>query len=411
VTPTRIAERAAFGAGVVFLFAAPFAASAGLRATCLILAALAIVVSGAWRRISPRALPTTVIALLGAWFALAALSMAWSADLRHTLEELRAETLYGALAFTAFFVMAWDERRWRPWWIALMAGTAATFIAASLQHASGVALWRHSPDGGVGAYSTHLVLVAPLLVALVAPPPWGIKRDAWLLGAALAALLLAAWMSRDAWSAPNRIVWPSLAMVFGVAALAARRAGGFELRSLPGLGRVLVATGVLLAAAFVASIAVKTEKLYPPDYGFATSVERDLRPRLWSAGWEEWKAAPWLGHGFGREIRARAFLSYTPAGSQHPPIHHAHNAILNIAIQLGIVGAALFVAVLVALAREYWLLLSQPALSTLGVIGLALLAGFVTKNLTDDFLHRHNAHVFWALNGMLLGFAAAFRAR
>jgi hypothetical protein len=27
----------------------------------------------------------------------------------------------------------------------------------------------------------------------------------------------------------------------------------------------------------------------------------------------------------------------------------------------------------------------------------------VVKNLTDDFMHRHNALVFWALNGMLLG--------
>jgi hypothetical protein len=27
------------------------------------------------------------------------------------------------------------------------------------------------------------------------------------------------------------------------------------------------------------------------------------------------------------------------------------------------------------------------------------------KNLTDDFLHRHNALVFWAFNAMLLGLA------
>jgi len=53
----------------------------------------------------------------------------------------------------------------------------------------------------------------------------------------------------------------------------------------------------------------------------------------------------------------------------------------------------------------------SPAASALGVIGLALLACFVTKNLTDDFLHRHNAQVFWALNGMLLGLSARARAR
>jgi hypothetical protein len=35
-----------------------------------------------------------------------------------------------------------------------------------------------------------------------------------------------------------------------------------------------------------------------------------------------------------------------------------------------------------------------------------MVAGFVVKNLTDDFFYRHNALVFWALNGMLIGFGA-----
>jgi O-antigen ligase len=77
---------------------------------------------------------------------------------------------------------------------------------------------------------------------------------------------------------------------------------------------------------------------------------------------------------------------------------------LNIALQLGLVGLALFAAVIGLLAREYWRLLLDAAVAPLGVIGLALLAGFLAKNLTDDFLHRHNAQVFWALNGMLVGF-------
>jgi len=43
------------------------------------------------------------------------------------------------------------------------------------------------------------------------------------------------------------------------------------------------------------------------------------------------------------------------------------------------------------------------------VIGLALIAGFLAKNLTDDFLHRHNAQVFWALNGLLVGLGRRVR--
>jgi hypothetical protein len=45
------------------------------------------------------------------------------------------------------------------------------------------------------------------------------------------------------------------------------------------------------------------------------------------------------------------------------------------------------------------------------MMGLAMLAGFVVKNLTDDFFYRHNALVFWAINGMLLGLARSTRDR
>jgi len=78
-----------------------------------------------------------------------------------------------------------------------------------------------------------------------------------------------------------------------------------------------------------------------------------------------------------------------------------------VALETGVAGLAAFVALLVALARRYRTLLREPALAPLGMLGLALLAGFVVKNLTDDFLHRHNALVFWSLNAMLLGFACA----
>jgi O-antigen ligase len=103
------------------------------------------------------------------------------------------------------------------------------------------------------------------------------------------------------------------------------------------------------------------------------------------------------------------FPPETPQIEGHPPVRHGHNLLLNIAVQLGVVGVGLFVAVLALLAREYARFLAEPAIAPLGVIGLALLAGFLAKNFTDDFLHRHNAQVFWALNGMLLGLARRAR--
>lgn len=408
--PATRAERVALAATTIFLLVAPFAASGGLRATCLIVAALALLATRPWREfLSARPLPWPLFTAFASWSVLALASLAWSADPLHTREELRAETLYSTLAFGVFFLAATSPDRWRQWWIALIAGTLLTLVASAFQQGSGIALWRHSPDGGIGPFSTHLVIVAPLLVAFVCPAPWGLRRSVPALAAALAMLVAAAWLTSNAWTPPNRIVWPSLLAVVAVAILAGRRAAGFSLDHLPGLKRTLALGAILIVLAFVAAIAAKNERFYPNDPSGLSSVERDLRPRLWSVAWNEWKAAPWLGHGFGREIRASAFLPETAQILGHPPVRHGHNLLLNIALQLGVVGVGLFVAVLVLLAREYARFLAEPAVAPLGVIGLALLAGFLAKNFTDDFLHRHNAQVFWALNAMLLGLAQRAR--
>jgi O-antigen ligase len=404
-----ILPRVAFAASAVFLLVAPFAASGGIRATCLLVAALAIAISGGWKALLAPSAPRVALALVLAWFLLAPLSLAWTIDTRHTLEELRAESFYGVLAFAVFYCLANDVRRWKRWWMVLFAGAFIAIVAKALQTQLGLVLWRHPPDGGSGPFSTHLVLISPLLVALIARPPWGFGRSPAALATGIALLFGAAWFTREAWTTPNRIVWPALAVVFVVMIAAGRKGAIVQVETLPALRRVVAASGIAIAIAFVASIAAKNERFYRDDPGFAASMERDLRPRLWSVGWSEWCAAPLLGHGFGREILAARFLPETPVGVDHPPVRHAHNALLNIALQLGAVGLLLFMAVLLTFARNYAALLSRPAASTLGAIGLALLAGFLAKNLTDDFLHRHNAQVFWALNGLLTGFAASSR--
>jgi hypothetical protein len=81
---------------------------------------------------------------------------------------------------------------------------------------------------------------------------------------------------------------------------------------------------------------------------------------------------------------------------------------LNIALQLGIVGLGSSRGARSARARI------RPHAARLGggsARGHRPRAprGFLAKNLTDDFLHRHNAQVFWALNGMLVGFGRRAR--
>jgi len=392
-------------ATAAFLFLAPFAGSAGLRAAMLFIAALALLAARGRTlfRDEPR-IPRDVGFAYAAWVLLAIASLAWSGLPRYTLSELRAEVLYGTLAFLVFFLAATDASRWRLWWSALMAGTLVVLAATIVQEWLPFEISRHPVDGGPGAWSTHLVLVAPLLFVFAWPPPWGEERSPATLAAALFVVLFAAWDTE------NRIVWAALGVQLAAAMALWKSMPSMEAARHRNLRGLTVVAAVAVAIAFGASIVERNERFFTAKSPFTASLERDLRPTLWSVAWTQFKAAPWLGHGFGREILAATFLPHTPKGFEHPPLRHSHNMLADIALQLGIAGLATFVALLLALARHYWRFLRDPAVAPLGIIGLTLIAGFLVKNLTDDFLHRHNALVFWALNGMLLGLGRRARS-
>jgi O-antigen ligase len=75
-------------------------------------------------------------------------------------------------------------------------------------------------------------------------------------------------------------------------------------------------------------------------------------------------------------------------------------------LQTGLVGMLAFTALIGALALRYlrFLRSRDDTLAFVGVAGLALIAGFVAKDLTDDFLFRSNAKELWAMTALLLGY-------
>lgn len=350
------------------------------------------------------AMPRAVLVTVAAWGALATLSVAWSVAPRFSLSELRGEVVYGLLAFAIFFIAAARLARWRLWWIAIVMGTLAVFALLVAQY-SGVRISRHPMDGGAGPWSTHLVLVAPLLLAIAWPRPWGFDRGVVAKFAALLLLMIAAAATR------NRIVWAAFGTQLAVLIVISGSMPAMDAARVAMLRRLAVIAALAVLIGFAASVLERNEEHYRTDPSMTASIDRDLRPKLWSVAWTEFRKAPWLGHGFGREILKDKFLVVTPKVPGHPKMRHSHNMFSDIALQLGIAGVALILAVLAALAREYRGYLRDARLAPLGVIGLALIAGFVVKNLTDDFFYRHNALVFWALNGMLLGLGRATSPR
>jgi O-antigen ligase len=381
-----------------FLFVAPFPGSAGLRASLLVLAGIALLARPAALREALAIAPRGVAIAFAAWCALAIASLAWSVQPRYTLGELKSEILYGAIALASYYVAALaDPARWRVWARALLAGAALLAAWFVIQDWLPFTLAKQTLVEQRGPWSTHLVLLAPVLLVLWWAPPWGEARAAWAQAAALAAFLAAAWMTG------NRVMWLALAVQLVVVIALSRRTPLAVAPRAATSRRLAIAAVAAVVLAFGASLVEHNERFFGADAPLATSFERDLRPRIWSVAMGQVMQAPWLGHGYGREIVAPAFSPLTPP--HYPELRHAHNVFLDAAIGLGVAGVLVLIALFVALAREYRACLARAETAPLGVMGLALVAGFVVKCLTDDFMYRHNALVFWALNGALLGLA------
>ena len=385
----------------VFLFVAPIAGSAGLRSTMLIVSAAVLValhVRGL--PLEPGSLPRAVLGAFAAWALFATASLAWSVDRAYTLGELRAEIFYGTLAFGVFLVAGRDAARWSAWRHALLLGALLIVAMHLLQPLLPFILSRHRVDGQAGLWSTYLVIVAPLLLTLGWPKPWGGPARPVLQAVALLLLFGAAW------DTGNRAVWLALGVEIAVALALSRPVGAADRARLRTFRWVALTAVVIVAVAMVGSIKDRSA-FADPGATMGDALASDLRPRIWAVAWAHFLDAPFVGHGFGREILAAEFVKITPAKLKHPAVEHAHNLFIDVAVQLGALGLAAFLALLVALFVEYCGHLRDSRVAPLGVLGLTLLAGFLVKNLTDDFLHRHNGVVFWALNGMLVGLARA----
>jgi O-antigen ligase len=333
------------------------------------------------------------------WSFWATASLLWSAHPEYTAGELRREVGWNFVTMVIFYVAASDGRAWRTLMLTALAGLALMSALAVGLALFGISWSTGNWHAGVGAYATYLVLAAPLLLVLLAPPPAGFRDGArsLVIGCMLLALLLAAARLTD-----NRMVW----VAFAAACATAAGLAGFRWRAtlaraparwLAPLLVLLVALGVLFADA----AREKAKAYFPPDTTVAQTIEHDPRLVLWNRTAARIAERPWTGYGFGKAI-----LEKELRGELHDPLlAHAHNVFVSQWLQTGAIGFGLFVALLLAIAWRYvrFYRAKSDTLAFLGVLGLTLVVGFLVKNLTDDFLTRSNAKEFWALNAILLG--------
>ncbi|MFO1395883.1 MAG: O-antigen ligase family protein [Burkholderiales bacterium] len=346
--------------------------------------------------------PASLLLAIAAWAAWCAASLAWSLHPAYSRAELGTEVGWGLATAAIFYVATRGAYAFRA--LVTTAVAVAAFLALTAVHAV-LTTQGFDPDvvlvhqhGGVGAFSTLIVLVVPLLPLLVAPRPLGYGTG-WLpLLFAFAVFLLLLIGARIT---ENRMVWVALGAGFVLAAALAAWRWRHRLRRAPWRWMaVLVALLLVVGALFLDAAIQRSHEGFRPKESVAQALAEDPRLLLWQHTFERIAERPWLGFGYGKSILREELQGELG----DPMLAHAHNLFVSQWLQTGAIGTLLLCAMLAAIAACYVRFLRAPdgTLAAIGLVGLVMLATFVVKNLTDDFLIRPTSKEFWALNALLV---------
>ncbi len=389
---------------VLFLAILPFPEAVALRLACL--AATVLIVMISWRRLDPPPLPCRwTIAL---WVGVVVASLIFAVDPAYSLNEIKNEVGFALMAFVAFFAWTRNEKRLRLACLAVLAGFA--IISGSVLVGAYFRGGEWPSDvyyGGVGGVSNYLVTTGPVL-ALTAALFGRQHSRKWL------AFLCLLFLSVALLSA-QRALWPAIGVQAALGCLWLWQ--GREVA----VGPVRLAlTGVILLALVGGGIYVSERYRTGGNPASPVAMGNDLRPRVWKKVGEEILAHPLTGAGFGRAVMSKAYPTLLPAEDKrfwyphdaaglagNKVFWHPHNLVFNYGISAGVPGMAAVLALFAALAWRFWqLTFRRDRLARLtGLAGAAMVAGVLARNMANDFFERDAALLFWALAGMLFGYA------
>lgn len=345
-----------------------------------------------------------LVAAILAWAGWSAASWAWSIHPDYTLAEVGTEIGWGLATAAIFYVATRSAAAFRATLtVTLATGVVLSLLAVRgmLSH-SGIDLEKlfERRHGGVGAFSTFLTLIVPLVPLLVLPRPAGYgTRPVALAGAVVTFVLLLV----GARITENRMIWVALAVGFALGAgLAAWRWRGRLKRAPKRWILVLLLLLGIFGVLFVDATLQRARTDRLPEASVTRAIADDTRFQLWEHSLDRIAQRPWTGYGYGKSILRDEF--YAALGN--PLLVHPHNIFASAWLQTGAVGALLLLAVFGALAWRYAGFMRAPdaTLAAIGVMGLVVLAMFLVKSMTDDFLVRPSSKEFWALNAMLVGY-------
>lgn len=387
------------------LLSLPFRTTVGWRGGILVLLTLMLVMGQVWQhgwRADWRAfLPRDRwLRLAGCTWLL--LTAAWALagpNPADSLPGVRSDVLAPVLAFCAFHAITRDRRDLTRWAMVLFAAQLVITLLAVRDpfQPNNLLHWPAYID--VGVLSAWLVIVASLL-----PVMWIVPRPMRRWARPLA-LFMAATIVVAAFCSGNRVIWTCFAamVLTGFAILYRRRRHATNTRR-----GWLILAGSISALAILgwSSVQLRGPSIEPRSLGSAAYMLQDPRNVLWEEAVRMIGEKPLSGYGFDLPRWHAEFARRTSAATAPSSFDHAHNALLNYALQMGITGAilvaGLFVALLVGFLRQPRALPIERLAAACGVV---LVTGFFLRNLTDDFFMRQSLLLFAAVAGMLAGAA------
>ena len=402
--PTALVQSFPILLAGALLVAIPFRHTVDKRGGVLALLVLILVVqaarAGNFRACLPASRALIAAALL--WLGVAFVSAVTGQQPFEGLRSVRSDVLGPILAFCAFFFLTREKADLFRWAVIC---AAAQIVLAVLMVADP---YRPDPshrpayvDAGVA--SCWLVVCAAWLPVLWSAPE---PHRRWARPLALFHLctLFAASLASY-----NRLVWICYAVMVAAGACAWLRAGNSPVSASMRwrIAAGAAATIVLLVGMAWYATGARAQSYNAANDGTPGYVLQDPRLWIWPAGLQMAAEKPLTGYGFGTEHWKDEFTRRNGTEHTNPRINHAHNAILNNVLQMGVAGGVAVLFLFGALLGIFAGRNNEGAWTVAAAGGAAVVAGFFVRNLTDDYFLRQSLMLFGAVAG---AFAGAVRA-
>lgn len=342
-----VIERLAFTALLVLVFSIPWEKSiqiAGVGTLTKFIGAaalvLGVVAAVARKRIR---LPNVVLVLAALFILWSGMTWLWSLDRTATVARAITLTQLGLMAF-----LIWDlcreARQQRQLIWAYVAGACVASVATIARYSSGTQTYYRryaAPGFEPNDLGVTLALAVPLALYLLG------RTRRWKAAAATGTLLLI--------GAAIVLTGSRTAAVAGYAAFIYVFFAWHRLpppRRFAGLALpiVITATAILLAPpASTARISTVGQEL--------TLGTLHNRTTIWKAGLKVFPSFPWKGVGAGAYPDAVKPLIGVPGRPGHEYV--AHNSFLSVLVETGLIGFAIYGAMLLVLAISVWVMQAE----------------------------------------------------